>query len=63
MHEVVTTRELEESSVELLPGRETLALFNVTNIVAVNLAIAVNAYTFGSAANATALQQIAVLQR
>ncbi|MFC8502012.1 hypothetical protein ACFUC1_06600 [Pedococcus sp. NPDC057267] len=62
MHEIVTTRELEESAVELLPSRETLAMFNFTNITAVNLAIAVNAFTFGSAANATALQQIAVLQ-
>ena len=62
MHEIVTTRELEETAVELLPSRETLAVFNFTNIVAVNLAIAVNAFTFGSAANATALQQIGVWQ-
>ena len=63
MHEIVTTQELEESAVELLPSRETLALFNLTNVVAVNLAIAVNAFTYGSAAHATALQQIAVMQR
>jgi hypothetical protein len=62
MREIVTTRELEESTVELLPSRETLALFNFANITAVNLAIAVNAGTIASAAVASATQQIAVVQ-
>jgi hypothetical protein len=62
MREIVTTRELEESTVELLPSRETLALFNFANITAVNLAIAVNAGTIASAAVASATQQIVVAQ-
>jgi len=62
MREIVTTRELEESTVELLPSRETLALFNFANITAVNLAIAVNAASIGSAAVATAGQSIIVVQ-
>jgi hypothetical protein len=58
----ISMRELEATSVELLPDRETLAFFNFANITAVNLAIAVNAGTFGSAAIASANQTIAVMQ-
>ena len=58
----ISMRELEATSVELLPDRETLALFNFANVTAVNLAIAVNAATIGSAAVASATQQVAVLQ-
>jgi len=58
----ISIRELEATSVELLPDRETLAFFNFANVTAVNLAIAINAGTFGSAAVASATQQIAVLQ-
>ena len=59
----ISMRELEATSVELLPNRETLAFFNFANVTAVNLAIAVNAGTIGSAAVASATQQVAVLQR
>lgn len=58
----ISMRELEATSVELLPDRETLALFNFANVTAVNLAIAINAATIGSAAVASATQQVAVLQ-
>jgi len=59
----ISMRELEATSVELLPNRETLAFFNFANVTAVNLAIAINAGTIGSAAVASATQQVAVLQR
>ena len=53
MREIVSMSELEATSVELLPSRETLALFNFANVTAVNLAIAVNAASIGSAAVAS----------
>jgi hypothetical protein len=61
MHEL-SMMELEATSVELLPSRETLAFINIANITAVNLAVAVNTLTFGSLAQATAVQQIGVSQ-
>ena len=61
MHEL-SMSELEATSVELLPSRETLAFINIANVTAVNLAIAVNTLTFGSVAAATALQSVAVMQ-
>jgi hypothetical protein len=62
MHEHLSISELEATSVELLPPRETLALFNVANVTAVNLAIAINAASIGSAALASANQMVAVSQ-
>jgi hypothetical protein len=62
MREIVSMRELESTSVELLPTRETLALFNFANATAVNLAIAVNAASIGSAAVASANQLVVVSQ-
>ncbi|WP_422935877.1 hypothetical protein [Sinomonas sp. P47F7] len=48
---------------ELLPQRDTMLFdINVAPVVAVNLAIAVNAATIGSTANAAALQIVGVLQ-
>jgi hypothetical protein len=54
--------ELVATSGELIPERETLALVNITNIVAVNVALAVNAATINSTANAMAGQLIATGQ-
>ena len=55
--------ELDAQAVELLPARETLLFdVNIANVIAVNLAIAVNAASFGSTANALAAQAISVLQ-
>ena len=58
----LTVDELDRTTGELLPPREALALFNITNITAINLSIAVNAATINSAANSLAAQQIAALQ-
>ena len=52
----MTVEELERQEASLLPTREALSLINITNIVAINLAIAVNAATVNSTAAATAIQ-------
>jgi hypothetical protein len=59
----ISRTEVAGQTVELLPAREALALINITNITAVNLAIAVNAGTIGSTAAAGALQHVAAFQR
>jgi hypothetical protein len=56
---VLCDEELDAQSVELLPQRETLLTINVVNVIGVNLAIAVNAATINSSANAFAGQQLA----
>ncbi len=59
--EVVTTAELEGQALQLLPRRETLCQFgcvDVTTVVGVNLAFAVNAATANSTANALAAQYL-----
>jgi hypothetical protein len=58
----ISMLELDRQSVEPLPHRETMALINIANITAVNIAIAVNAATVGSTAQAQILQGIAVGQ-
>jgi hypothetical protein len=58
----ISVTELEATTVELLPSRETLAFINIANVTAVNLAIAVNAASFGSAAHASANQLVWVQQ-
>jgi hypothetical protein len=58
----ISGAEIASQSAELLPTREALALVNITNITAVNLAIAVNAASIGSVAAANAFQYIAVYQ-
>jgi hypothetical protein len=58
----ISRAEVASQSAELLPAREALALINITNITAVNVAIAVNAATVGSTAAANAMQHIAVFQ-
>lgn len=63
---VIGESELAAETVALLPRRETLACYfgcvNVANVVGVNIAIAVNAATINSQANALALQYIASAQ-
>ena len=54
--------DVANQSVDLLPEREALALVNIANVTAVNLALAVNAGTVGSTAAAAALQHVAVFQ-
>jgi hypothetical protein len=54
--------DVASQSADLLPSREALALVNITNVTAINLALAVNAGTIGSTAAAGALQHVAVFQ-
>lgn len=64
MHETraLSYAELDATSGELVLERETLALVNISNIVAVNIALAINAATINSTANAAADQLLAVDQ-
>jgi hypothetical protein len=50
--------DLEGQTIELLPQRETMCGINIVNIVAVNIAVAVNAASYGTSASAFAGQQI-----
>ena len=58
--------DLDAETATPLPRRETLscqfACVNVTNVVGVNLALAVNAATIDSQANALAMQYLASVQ-
>ena len=60
--QTITRAELESTSVELVPSRETLAWINVANITAVNVSLALNTATIGSAALSQANQLIFVSQ-
>jgi len=62
---LVTAADLDAEMAVPLPSRETMCYFacvNVTNVVGVNLAIAVNAATINSQANALAMQYLASVQ-
>jgi hypothetical protein len=62
----IAMADLDAETATPLPRRETLSCqfagVNVTNVVGVNLALAVNAATIGSQANALALQYLASVQ-
>jgi hypothetical protein len=58
----IARSDVANQSVDLLPAREALALVNFTNITGVNIAIAVNAGSFGSTAAAAALQNVGAYQ-
>lgn len=62
----ISPSDLDTQTAVALPRRETLscqfACINVTNVVGVNLAIAVNAATINSQANALAMQYLASSQ-
>lgn len=59
----ITMSELETQSVELLPEKETLWFSNNwANVYANNSALALNAATFASSANANAVQFIGISQ-
>lgn len=62
MTHALAISELVCEEIEPLPARETLALLNVANVTATNLALAVNTATFFSSANAWAGQAIFVVQ-
>jgi hypothetical protein len=61
----VRQADLEAATAQLLPARETLSCYvgcvNVTNVVGVNLAIAVNAASVNASANAIATQYLTSL--
>ena len=60
---VLPIDELDAQYLELLPARETLLFdINIAPVIAVNLALAVNAATIGSTASAFAGQQIFAAQ-
>ncbi len=62
----IALADLDAEAASLLPRRETLscqfACINVTNVVGVNLALAVNAATINSQAEALAMQYLAATQ-
>jgi hypothetical protein len=58
----LSTAELHDQHAAILPEREALGLFNIANVTGVNLSIAVNAASFGSAANAFAGQGVSLGQ-
>ena len=58
----ISTAELHDQPAAILPEREALGLFNIANVTGVNVSIAVNAASFGSAANAVAGQVIGLGQ-
>jgi hypothetical protein len=62
MADTLTLAELDQHEVSLLEPRETLAFANFANVTATNLALAINAATFQSNANAWAGQAIYVWQ-
>jgi hypothetical protein len=57
----LTPEMLDAETAELLPRRETLYLdfdINVSPVIGVNIALAINAATIGSVANAGAWQDL-----
>lgn len=60
----LTLTDLAAETVEMLPSRETLVLdWNTALISATNTSVALNAGTWFSSANSTAVQVINVIQR
>jgi hypothetical protein len=53
---LVRMDELADEQIELLPARQTMALINVNPVIGVNIALAINAATINSSANAVAGQ-------
>jgi hypothetical protein len=63
---VITPDEIASESATLLPSRETLSCqygcVNVNTVVGVNIALAINAATVNSTANAFAAQYLTGIQ-
>ncbi len=60
---VLHVDELDRQYLELLPARETLFFdINIAPVIGVNVALAVNAFTFGSNATAFAGQNLFAFQ-
>ena len=58
----ISEAELLATDGEVVPQRETLALVNLANLASVNIALAVNAATIQSQANAWADQLVGIGQ-
>jgi hypothetical protein len=56
----VSTDDLGREALELLPERAALGLIDITTIVPINIAIAINAASVGSTAVAGALQGVRI---
>ena len=55
--------ELDAQAIELLPSRETMFLdFNIANVMAVNVSLALNVLSVGAVAKSFAGQAIVVVQ-
>jgi hypothetical protein len=63
MNMKLTKAALELEEVQVLPEREALGSFNWANITATNTALALNAASHFSSANAIALQGISINQQ
>jgi hypothetical protein len=59
---VLLDAELAEQTIEVLPRRETLWAVNVTNIIGVNIALAINAASISASASALAGQQLSAVR-
>ncbi len=60
---VLRADELDAQAAELLPSRETLFInVNVSPVIGVNTALAINAASIDAQANALAAQQLSSLQ-
>jgi hypothetical protein len=59
---IVSLAELDEQNVEMLPVRNTMALINITNVIGVNIALAINAASINASASATATQALGSFQ-
>lgn len=59
---VLLDEELDRQPIEPLPARETLWSINVTNVIGVNIALAINAASINASASAIAGQQLAAVQ-
>jgi hypothetical protein len=59
---VLLDDELDGQTVEPLPARETLWSINVTNVIGVNIALAINAASINASASAIAGQQLSAVQ-
>lgn len=59
---MVCDDELAAQSLELLPRRETLWGVNVTNVVGVNISLALNAASIGTTASSFAGQHLLAWQ-
>jgi hypothetical protein len=59
---IISLAELDEQNIEMLPVRNTMALINISNVIGVNIALAINAASINASASATATQALGSFQ-